>query len=459
MQHPAEMETTAVARASQPPERLETRLPLHERWRGVERKLKRRAFHALGRLLATQQACAAPDWSGRQHRVLFLRHDRIGDMVLTTGILKAIRVAQPNVTMDVLASTRNAAVLDHNPYVGTVHRLDRSRPWRLLLTLWRVRRARYDAVIDPMVTAPSLTTMLLMWACGASHRIGAGGRGNDYVLTVKVERIRGATHFVDHLAALLAAFGISPQAPPVDRAPSPTRRSESCTGWGIWRPALFLTPDETGFGERLWRAADQAAFPEVERSAVCRLIVNVSAGSWWRYWPEDHFISAVTRIRAIYPHISVVVVGAARDAARMGRIGRGLGVRVAHGTTLRQLLALIATSDVVLTADTSVTHIGAAFSKVVLALYARSGGTNWGPYGTIGRTVSTPSVSLEQLRVEPVVEALVDLLAERQSAIGANGSPSLQHELSVRAGPQPDRESKNTSSATPLDNVCTLPCG
>ena len=43
--------------------------------------------------------------------MLYLRYDRIGDMVLATGIIKAIVSAQPTVTVDVLASLANAAVL------------------------------------------------------------------------------------------------------------------------------------------------------------------------------------------------------------------------------------------------------------------------------------------------------------------------------------------------------------
>ena len=44
------------------------------------------------------------------HRVLFLRPDRIGDMIVTTGVLRAIGSA-PAVALDVLASPENAAVL------------------------------------------------------------------------------------------------------------------------------------------------------------------------------------------------------------------------------------------------------------------------------------------------------------------------------------------------------------
>jgi ADP-heptose:LPS heptosyltransferase len=43
--------------------------------------------------------------------VLFLRHDRIGDMIVSTGALRAIAAAHPNLALDVLASPGNAPVL------------------------------------------------------------------------------------------------------------------------------------------------------------------------------------------------------------------------------------------------------------------------------------------------------------------------------------------------------------
>ena len=47
----------------------------------------------------------------RPHRVLFLRPDRVGDMILTTGLLRGIAESAPTITLDVLASALNAPVL------------------------------------------------------------------------------------------------------------------------------------------------------------------------------------------------------------------------------------------------------------------------------------------------------------------------------------------------------------
>ena len=150
---------------------------------------------------------ARPDWSSGPRSVLFLRHDRAGDMILSTGVMRAIARSHPGITLDVLASPANAAVLDAAEYVANVIVFDKRRLGSYLPTAFRLRRGRYDAVIDCMVTAPSLTTLLLILASAARYRIGIAGRGNDAAFDVTVPSLTGRSdaHMVDRLAALAAA--------------------------------------------------------------------------------------------------------------------------------------------------------------------------------------------------------------------------------------------------------------
>ena len=354
----------------------------------------------------------ALNWSAARHRVLYLRYDRIGDMVLATGIIKAIALAQPTVKVDVLASVGNAAVLRGNPHVDAIIRIDKKRPWSYLTAILRMRRRRYDAVIDPMVWGPSLTSMLLMWASRAHHRIGIGGRGNDSAFTVLVNRIHEAVHYIDQSAAMLAAFGVD------------------TTAWGIWRPELFLTAAELREGEARWHSAD--ALVQQRQAVRHRLVVNVSASSPGRYWPDDRFTATLCRIRSRFPDLSILIIGSPQDAARMARIGRGAGVAVTHMPHYRQMMAVVATSDFVFTPDTSVTHIASAFGKPAVVMFVGGGGSYYGPYGTAGRIVSTDGPSLDSVDVGTVIQALGAALAAWKSS-GNSGANEL--EVAARGHP------------------------
>lgn len=389
---------------------------MSHRWqdpfRGLERGLKVLTIRVLRRLMRAAAPQAPPDWRSRPHRVLYLRYDHIGDMVLATGILAAIRQARPAVTVDVLASARNAAVLDGNPDVGMVYRMNKGHPWSVLTTLLQVRRVRYDAVIDGVVMAPSLTSMLLMWASGARHRIGIGDRGNSFALTLPVTRLAGATHHVDHTASLLAGFAPEPwRSPPAAEAPMSTAR---------WRPRLYPTSEELGEAQARWRFAEGRATES--RPPKRRLIVNVSAGVPWRYWPEARFIEAIQWIRGRFPDMILLLVGAPEDRGRMLRIGQRTGVLVTRTPSCRQVMALVATCDFAFTPDTCVTHIASAFGKPVVAMFARGGGGLYGPYGTASHVVSTAARTLASLDAVPVLQALEALLSPSAQAVTRSAS-------------------------------------
>src|SRR4051812_27672656 len=97
---------------------------------------------------------AEPDWSNGPKRLLFLRHDRIGDMIVSTAAMRAIAESHPGISLDVLASPSNAPVLAGAKSVRNVIVFDRRDPTSFLETARRLRSERYDAVIDCMVTAP-----------------------------------------------------------------------------------------------------------------------------------------------------------------------------------------------------------------------------------------------------------------------------------------------------------------
>lgn len=390
-----------------------------DRFRALERRVKKLSIAALAHLIRPAPQLPAPDWRARAHRVLYLRYDHIGDMVLVTGILHAIKLAQPGVTIDVLASVRNAGVLNGNPDVDTVYRVQKAHLWSLLGVLAQVRRVHYDAVLDPMVTGASLTSMLIMWASGARHRIGVENRGNNFALTLTVPPVQGAIHYVDHSAALLYAFGIDPSrhAPAAHGASRPllvhdphTATVEPSTGWGIWRPRLFLAPSELSDAETFWRFAQVKTCAKRANGRARRLAVNISAGSPLRHWSEERFIAALQWVRQRFPDVQILVLGTAADEPRKRRIGRACGVPVDQTTHARQMMALIATCDFVLTPDTSVTHIASAFGKPVVTMFVGTGGPHWGPYGIAGRIVSTPTPTLASLPLEPVLQALEQIL-------------------------------------------------
>ncbi|MHB0948852.1 MAG: glycosyltransferase family 9 protein [Gemmatimonadaceae bacterium] len=336
--------------------------------------------------LLPRRARGAPDWSAGPRKVLFLRHDRLGDMILTTGALRAIKASHPTITLHVLASPLNAPLLAHDPSVDRVVVFDRRRLGRYPAIMRRLRRERYDAVVDCMVTAPSLTTLLLMLATGAPHRIGAAGRGDDRAVTIAVPRPPWAVHMADKLAALAAAFGVDVAA--VDRA-----------------PRLVLTEGE--------RAGASATWDRFGRGRGRRLLVNISAGLAFRRWPAERYVAVIRRALERDPSLRVIVIASPAEAALGDAIaGDTRSGRVAFQRTagIRDAIALVATSDLVFTPDTSIAHAATAFARPSVVLYVSDTAREWGRYGNPGRDLASADRTLASLPLAPALAALEELL-------------------------------------------------
>jgi ADP-heptose:LPS heptosyltransferase len=340
-------------------------------------------IRVLTRLMRRGPAAVAPAWGSREHRVLFLRHDRIGDMILSTGLLRAIATSHGTIRLDVLASPANAPVLREDPHVDNTIVFDRTKPTRYLSTLRLLRRTRYDAVIDCMPTAPSLTTLLLMWASGATHRVGVAGRGNDDALTLPVPPNRDAVHVVDQLAALAVAFGVD-------------RHRVS------FHPRLYIDDRERERAIATWGGESS--------ESGRRLLVNVSAGRAFRRWPDARYAAVIKHALARDSRLRVVVIAAPDDRERGEAIARESGARFVSTPSLRDALALVATADLLFTPDTGVAHAASAFERPAVVMHIHGTANQWGLYQSPGRELSSSDGSLASLELPPVLTALDELL-------------------------------------------------
>jgi ADP-heptose:LPS heptosyltransferase len=321
---------------------------------------------------------AKPNWGARPFRVLFLRHDRAGDMILSTGVMRAIARSHPTITLDVLASPGNASIIDTADYVDRVIVFDKKRLSSYLPTTLKLRRAKYDAVIDCMVTAPSLTTLLLIFASGAEYRVGIAGRGNDAAFNVTVPGDpRADAHIVDHLAALGTAFGVEP---------TPASR----------QPGLDIAQMERDWADAEWG----------DRASAARALINVSAGTSERLWGNEQYAAVMQHIHERHPRTAIKVIGAPAEMERAGAIARlGAGTLV-RTPGIRHAFALVATADIVVTPDTSIAHAASALQTPCVAIYVSNKAERWGLYGTVGENVQHPAPTMDGLSADRVIRAV-----------------------------------------------------
>jgi len=140
-------------------------------------------------------------------RILLIQLRRIGDVLMTTPAVAALREAYPSAHIAYLTEPPSDQLFRHNRAVDEVIALPRrTSPLALLRLMARLRRGRFDLAID---FHGHPRTALLARASGASRRIGLSLRGRTWAYTDSLwPRTEGQTYTALHKAALLAPLGL-----------------------------------------------------------------------------------------------------------------------------------------------------------------------------------------------------------------------------------------------------------
>ncbi|MGH7602482.1 MAG: glycosyltransferase family 9 protein [Gemmatimonadaceae bacterium] len=342
-----------------------------------------RAFwmKAIAALLPGPERAIIPDWDARPMRLLYLRFERIGDLIMGTAAIRAIKQAHPGLSIDVLVTPTNAPVIENNPHIDQVLTLNGKARGGYARALRDVRRRGYDVVVDGRLNKPPIFTSapLVMLASRAKYRIGAAGGRADLVYNIPLPEYDRQMNFMEASRALCGPFGIDPSTV-------------------NWRPEIFLTDAERSSAEERWG--------DVGRR---RLLVNLSTSELKRRWPDERFVAALKFARARDPELSIGVSAVPAEWASVVKIAGEVGGVALRTPRLRDALALVGTTDIVFTPDTGISHAASAFSRPAVVFMPANYGP-YAPYDTPGELVFWPGSSIDSLKVEHVTPALGRLL-------------------------------------------------
>jgi ADP-heptose:LPS heptosyltransferase len=339
----------------------------------------------LVRLFGGAARMPIPDWRARPYRLLFIRDDGIGDLMVSMEILRAIAEASPTFTLDLLCSPSNAPFGRSLPFVNEVIVHKRGSLLKAWPTWRHLRRNRYDVVIDGRVAIGNVNkqTLCLMLSTGAPWRIGIAGRRNDRVYSVPV-RLPAIRHWIDAIVALGQPFGITGDS-------------------RDWRAQLPLSESERALGDSTWSKVG---------TGRPRILVNLYSASADRQWPVEQFGGLLRIMRARLPQATILIPtmpGGDPDSERIAAAAAAAAVPL----SLQQVTAITATADLVVSPDTAITVIASAFQVSILALM-RKNTAQWEPYRMTGRVAfSDDPRSLRQLPTERVVALFDEIVKER----------------------------------------------
>jgi ADP-heptose:LPS heptosyltransferase len=361
-------------------------------------------------------------------KIVIVQLDHLGDGVLTTAMLPALRAAYPEARIDVLASPSNEPVFASHPDVDRVLLARRNwferrgDGWSLLsavCSLGRLlRRERYDLGFD---VRGDLLSVLVLALAGVRRRVGWSMGGGGFLLT-DIAAWEPGRHEVESRLALLAALGIQPAMEPrVYIGVSDTDRESVARRFGALRlatlhetgrkplPTAALQPGALPRSLRVRGRSRVSAHPRgrtLPRSAgtyalpfesapvddpdwlhagrfgeeAPLLAVHLGAGTLAKRWPLRHWHTLIRRFLEEGWRVVIVggpdEVGLTLDPLKHDRLHDWTGTLRVPETT-----ALLERADLFVGADSGPAHLAACAGTPSIVLFS---GTNtvgqWRPW-------------------------------------------------------------------------------
>lgn len=317
-----------------------------------------------------------PAWRAAR-RILVVRLDNLGDVLVTTPSIHALKSALPEAEITLLASAAGAQAGRLNRDISDVivHEAPWIDPWAKLphdsagefALIDRIRSSGFDAaVIFTSFRQSPLPAAYLCYLAGVPLRLAASVDGPGSLLTTRHKHVESLTHEVNRGLGLVGAIGVPP-------AETKLRLD---------------VPDEIRQRIAAWRLAlSDGSSPFV--------VVHPGCSMPARTYPAEQYVEVVAAIvRELGATVVLTGVESERElvagiAGRLPLDARGRVHQAAGELPFADFCALIDVADLVITNNTGPMHIASAMTTPVIALFALTNPVEqWGPWQTPHRVLN-----------------------------------------------------------------------
>jgi len=304
--------------------------------------------------------------------ILIIRTDRIGDVVLTTPTVKALRKAYPQARIAMLVAPLTKDLVAGNVDLDEVIVDDRQGAHQglggFLILIRALRRKKFDVAI---VLHTKKRTNALCFLAGIPRRIGYKNNKFGFLLTRPLEdgRHHGQKHEAQYCLDVLKPLGIESHA--LEVSVSVQARAEQWV-------KQFCQDHHIGEQDQLI-----AIHPGASDPAKC--------------WPEYRFAELIDEVVKKYP-AKVVIVGAVNTQAMAQKIRTQAHhplLDLTGKTSVSQLTSVLKRCQMFISNDSGPVHIAAGLGTPVVSIFTRNQpGINperWHPLGAKSKVVAVTS--------------------------------------------------------------------
>ena len=344
-------------------------------------------------------------------KILIVRTDRIGDVVLSLPMIGILKSALPSSSVSFLLRSYTRELADGQEHLDQILLYDTGgveKPFFQMLA--ELRKERFDAVV---VTYPTVRLASLMYLSGIPVRVGTGYRWYSPLFNRRVfeHRKTAEKHESEYNFSLLKGLGI-----PTAGAP---------------RPTLVVREEERKAAREILRSLNLD-------SRASLVILHPGSGGSARDWKPQRFGELAKKLRD--RGRNVLVTGGPGEESLVRQVVVASGGKAASlpkPLRLMALTALIERADVFVANSTGPLHIAAAVGTPVVAFYPpilQCNSKRWGPL-TDRKVIFEPSAAdcpvckggecrgndcMDLIRVAEVEKAVESLLVHHKRAVPVN---------------------------------------
>lgn len=340
----------------------------------------------------------------QQKRILITRTDRLGDVVLSTPVIRAVRQAYPEAYIAFMVRPENRDIVANNPDLDEVFIYDKYRTqkslWKTLLFAFGLKKKEFDLGI---ALHPTNRAHIIMYAAGIPERIGYDKK-MSFLLTKKIAHVKqfGQKHEVDYNLDMLRAAGLNLGV--VDRMPYIVTSEND-------KKMVDASLRTCGLSDNV-------------------IAFHVGASCLSKRWPVKNFAQAADLISKKYKCDIAVVGGNDTESISKEMISymKRTAIDLTGSLLLGEFTEFLSRCRLFISNDSGPVHISVAVKTPTIAIFGRNdpglSPRRWGPVGEKDIILHNPPdcdvclahecdrgfVCLKNVTVEDVVSAADSIL-------------------------------------------------
>ncbi len=301
-------------------------------------------------------------------KVLLIRFAAMGDTLLMTPAVRAIRNKYPDANLDFLVSNINFSIIENSPYLSKIYKFEFSKKISKLKEnlklLNRLRKNNYDLILDfePFVSLTALIAIFLKGKYTAGYKTENQKKHFAFDGFVNHSKKR---HEVDNLLALAEHIGCDVH----------DRKTE------LWIPEEVKARIEMLFSAH-----------KIGKKKIVVIHPSTGGENHPRQWPEEYFVKLIEFLYNNY-ETDIILIGGKNEkniAERIEADTKGKAVSLCGQTDLNGTIEIIRRCDLFISGNTGTMHIAAALDKPLIALHGPTDPARFGPLGNNSHVIKSP---------------------------------------------------------------------